>query len=174
VNEWTYPQLGQGPWAEHYTLRDEVDLSVELGVSRGTLRKAIAALIAEGMLVSIHGRGTFVAATSTLDQPLAQHLVTFSEDLMSRGIPFETEVLEREVIRPPERIASLLALPPDGAVFFIKRVRSVAQTPLILLHNYVVYDRCRGIEFVDFTRFRLFEVLEKQFGLKLDWGRRTF
>ncbi|MCZ7567388.1 MAG: GntR family transcriptional regulator [Ardenticatenaceae bacterium] len=174
IKEWIYQQIVQGHWPEHYKLPAEVDLAIQLGVSRGTVRKAIADLIAEGMLVSIHGRGTFVASTSTLEQSLAQHLVTFSEELMSRGISFETTVLERGVIRPPERIASLLALSPDGTVFSVKRVRSVAQTPLILLHNYVVYDRCRGIEFVDFTRYRLFEVLEKQCGLKLDWGRRTF
>lgn len=174
IKEWMYQQIVQGHWPEHYKLKSEVDLSNELGVSRGTVRKAISELIAEGMLVSIHGRGTFVASTSKLEQPLVEHLVTFSEDLIRRGIPFETEVLEQAVIAPSERVASLLSVPPGGKVFFIKRVRSVAQLPLIVLHNYVAHDRCPGIEQVDFTRHRLFEVLEEQFHLEIDWGRRTF
>jgi GntR family transcriptional regulator len=37
-----------------------------------------------------------------------------------------------------------------------------------------VHAHCPGIEQIDFTRYRLFEVLEGRYGLRLDWGRRTF
>lgn len=39
----------------------EVDLAHELGVARGTLRHALTALVDDGVLVSIRGRGYFVA-----------------------------------------------------------------------------------------------------------------
>jgi GntR family transcriptional regulator len=53
-------------------------------------------------------------------------------------------------------------------------VRLVGQEPLILLHNYVVCANCPGIETANFAKHRLFEVLEGRYGLRLDWGRRTF
>ncbi len=173
IKGWIQEQIRQEVWPEHYKLVNEIDLADGLGVSRGTVRRAISELINEGMLVRIHGRGTFVAS-KRLEQPLAERLVAFSEDLISRGIPFETQVLVQSVIQPSERIASLLSVRPGGKVFFLQRVRCVGQAPLILLHNYVVHAHCPGIEQIDFTRYRLFEVLEGRYGLRLDWGRRTF
>jgi DNA-binding GntR family transcriptional regulator len=173
IKAWIQEQIRQEIWPEHYKLVNEIDLADRLGVSRGTVRRAVSELIDEGMLVRIHGRGTFVASRR-LEQPLAERLVAFSEDLISRGIPFETCVLEQSVITPPERLASLLSVPEGEVVLFLKRVRLVGHEPLILLHNYVVYAHCPGIEQIDFTRYRLFEVLEGRYGLRLDWGRRTF
>ena len=173
VKTWMQHQIEQGIWPENYKLLNEIDLSNDIGVSRGTIRKAVSELIKEGLLVRIHGRGTFVASKH-LEQPLAERLVAFSEDLIEKGIPFETKVLEQSVIKPNARIASLLSITDGGDVFFLKRIRYVAHTPVVLLHNYIAYERCRGIENVDFTKFRLFQALEEQYGLVLDWGRRTF
>src|SRR5690606_18813072 len=112
-----------------------------LGVSRGTIRRAIGELIDEGLLVRVHGRGTFVARPK-LEQALADNLVTFSEDLITQGIPFETTVLEQTVASSSEQASALLQVGPDEKVFVLKRLRSVGGVPVILLHNYVVYARC--------------------------------
>lgn len=173
IKSWLRQQIVNGDWPEHYKLKAEADLALELQVSRGTIRKALAELMAEGLLVQTHGRGTFVAAR-VLEQPLAERLVTFSEDLISRGIPFETQVLVQKVISVPERVAQRLLLPPESPVFFLRRVRLVSGEPMILLHNYVVYGRCPAIEQIDFTHSRLFEALEKYFGLLIDYGHRSF
>lgn len=37
-------------------------LAADLGVSRGTLRRAVGALVRQGVLTQVHGRGTFVVA----------------------------------------------------------------------------------------------------------------
>ncbi|MCK6629938.1 MAG: GntR family transcriptional regulator [Anaerolineae bacterium] len=173
IKSWLRQQIVSGDWPEHYKLKAEADLALELQVSRGTIRKALAELIAEGLLVQTHGRGTFVAAR-VLEQPLAERLVTFSEDLISRGIPFETQVLEQKVIPVPERVVGRLLLPAESPVFFLKRVRLVNGEPMILLHNYVVYERCPTIEKIDFIHSRLFEALEEHFGLTIDYGHRSF
>jgi DNA-binding GntR family transcriptional regulator len=170
---WIRQQIESGSWPEHYQLKSEIDLSAELGVSRGTLRKAISDLIDAGLLIRLHGKGTFVASR-TLEQPLADNLISFSEDLIRKGLSFETRVLEQRLLRPPQEIASLLNLPANDEVFFLNRIRSVENLPIVALNNYVVAGRCRGIEAVDFTTSRLFEVLESQYGLDLSWGQRTF
>ena len=173
IERWIQQQIEQGHWPEHYKLVNEIDLARDLGVSRGTIRRAISELITEGMLVRIHGKGTFVAAKN-LEQPLAERLVAFSEALIERGIPYETQVLAQELITPNDQVVSLLSVPAESKVFYLERVRYVAQTPVIYLQNYVVATRCPGIEEVDFTTNRLFHVLETRYGLVLDWGRRTF
>lgn len=173
IERWIQQQIEQGYWPEHYKLVNEIDLANDLGVSRGTVRRAISDLINAGLLVRIHGKGTFVASKN-LEQPLAERLVAFSEALIEQGIPFETQVLAQCLIIPDSRVASLLSVPAGSEVFYLERVRYVAQEPVIYLHNYVVTRRCPGIEEIDFITHRLFQVLEGRYGLKLDWGRRTF
>ena len=173
ISSWMRQQITSGLWPEHYRLVSENDLAEELGVNRGTLRKAMAELIAEGLLITVHGRGTFVASLR-LEQPLAEGLVASSEDLIAKGIPFETRMISQAIIVPDQRLQSLLLLSATAQVFSLKRVRYLGQTPCILISDYLVYDRCRGIESADFGRNGLFKVLEEQFKLNLAWGRRTF
>jgi DNA-binding GntR family transcriptional regulator len=173
IVNWMREQISSGKWPEHFQLRSEIDLAQELGVNRGTLRNAIETLIGEGLLIRIHGKGTFVAA-KVLEQPLAESLTTFSESLIHQNIPFETEVLERRVLIPDSLISTLLALDNDMPVFYLKRVRRVNDKPIIFLKNYVNYSACPGIETVDFVENRLFDVLEKRYDLRIAWGRRYF
>ncbi len=166
-------QIARGVWPEHYKLKSETDLAAELGVNRGTIRNAFKTLIEEGLLVRIHGRGTFVRA-KTIEQPLADNFITFSEGLVLEDITYETRVLEQAIMSPDQRIASLLSVPVGAKVLFLKRIRSVGNEPLILLENYVSLSFCPGIEQTDFEHQTLFGTLEDQYDLKIDWGRRVF
>ncbi len=173
IREWMRQQITSGFWPEHYKLKSELDLAPELGVNRGTLRKALADLIDEGLLVTIHGRGTFVVS-KLLEQPLAEGLIAISEDLIRQGIPFETQVLDQRTIPVSQRVAGLLAISPDAKVFLLRRVRTIHGEPFTLIRNYLMHSRFPEILTIDFTRQRLFETLEKQFHLPLSWGQRTF
>lgn len=173
IRAWMVEQIESGAWPPRFKLKAEVDLAHDLDVSRGTVRKAIGDLIAEGLLTQIHGRGTFVAP-HVVEQPLADRLVTFSEDLISKGIPFETQVLNQAVIAARGKIAGRLNLIPGERAFYLKRVRLVGGERVIVLHNYVVYAMCPGIERANFTADRLFQVLEETYQLRLLRGERTF
>src|SRR5262249_31754466 len=109
-----------------------------------------------------------------LEQPLAEGLIAFSEDLIRKGIPFETRVLEQGVGQASQRVAALLAVPTNAEIFVLKRIRSVRQEPLALIHNYLLYERFPNIKDIDFTRQGLFATLENQFRTPLSWGQRTF
>lgn len=162
-----------GAWPHNYKLQAEADLAVNWDVSRGTMRKAIAELVDEGLLRRTHGRGTFVAS-ELLEQALANRMETFSEDLIRRGIPFSTDVLAQAIVAADERVAAWLKVPTGTALFLLKRVRYVEGEALIVLHNYVLPSRCIGIETLDFAQLRLFEALEERYQLDVRRGLRTF
>jgi DNA-binding GntR family transcriptional regulator len=173
IQEWMRKQIETGAWPEHYKLTAEDELSQRLTVNRGTLRKAIGGLIDEGLLVRVHGKGTFVASKH-LEQPLAESFVTFSEGLIGRSIPFRTSVIVSNLRKPDPVSASLLSLKAADDAFYMERVRYVDERPIILLHNTVVHSFCRGIEELDFSQERLFDVLENRYSLSIDWGQRNF
>lgn len=170
---WMRQEIAFGHWPVHYKLPAEDDLARALGVSRGTLRQAVQALIAERRLTQIQGKGTFVVSPEQIEEPLAEHLIAFSEDLILQGIPFRTEVLAQAVAAPEPRIAAFLGVAADH-VFHLRRRRFVDGVPIILTDNYVVRTLAPGIEREDFTEQRLFHCLERRYGLRLSWARRTF
>ncbi|MBB0245619.1 UTRA domain-containing protein [Streptomyces alkaliphilus] len=173
ISEHIRRHIAAGEWPAHYRLRSEPELAAEYGVSRGTIRRALATLIEEGLLRQVRGRGTFVTST-TIEPAIAQKLSTLSEDFAGQGVVTFTEVLECVLISPPRPVAALLDLPAEARVLRLVRLRSTVDGPVALLHNFVRADVAPGIERVDFTQSSLFGVLEDTYGLRIDTARRTF
>ena len=174
IGEWMLREITSGRWPVHYKLPAEDDLARALGVSRGTLRQAVQALIAERRLTQVQGKGTFVVSPEQIEEPLAEHLAAFSEELILQGIPFRTEVLAQAVRAPEPRIAAFLDLAAAAPVFHLRRRRFVDGVPIILTDNYVSRALAPGIEREDFTEQRLFQCLEVKLGFGLLLARRTF
>ena len=173
ISAWLRERIAGGEWPPHYRLKPEPELAAALGVSRGTLRRALATLIAEGALVQVRGKGTFV--TSTVVEPaIAQKLSSLSEDFADQGAPLSTEVLECRLLTPPAPVAALLDSPPDRPILHLARLRSITEGPVALLDNYVRTDLAPGLERTDFTDVTLFGALATRHGLHIATGRRTF
>lgn len=178
IKEGLSREIEAGVWPVHAKLPAEEELARQLGVNRGTLRKALKELIGEKKLVQIHGKGTFVAAGATeergVEGPLADSLVAFSEELMLQGIGFTTEVLGITRGVPEARIAAFLNLGMSAEAVSLLRRRSVDGAPIAWLENHVSAALCPGLESEDWTQQSLFQTLESRYKLRLAWARRTF
>ncbi|WNV83853.1 GntR family transcriptional regulator [Umezawaea sp. Da 62-37] len=64
-------RIAGGELAPGAPIPSEAELGVEFGLSRGTVRNAVAQLRAEGWIVSYHGKGSFVRAN--VDRPTHNH-----------------------------------------------------------------------------------------------------
>ena len=92
--------IAQGTLADRDAIPGERDLARMLGISRVTVRKAFADLVAEGVLVQRRGSGTFIAAkTSRIELPLSR-LTSFTEDMRLRGIETFSDWLDRSTALP--------------------------------------------------------------------------
>ena len=171
IADWMREQIRSESWPMGKKITPENELALNLNVSRGTVRSAIEQLIEDGLLVRSHGRGTYVAAP-IMAQPLTTGFITIAEDLNEKKIPFITEVLQQKIIIPPEDVRAGLQPAKNDKVFFLERVRVVNNCRVYYLRNYVAINRCEGIHKQDFTKNRLFSVLENIYSLELDWGRR--
>lgn len=94
VYRWMLGNITGGVWPPNLQLRAENDLAAELGVNRGTLRRALRRLADEGLLVQVHGKGTFVRG-KRLEGSLAQSLLSFAEALELQGSPTRHRCLRR-------------------------------------------------------------------------------
>ncbi|QUD88568.1 GntR family transcriptional regulator [Phenylobacterium montanum] len=120
--------------AAEEALPPERILAEQLGVSRITVRKALDALVSEGMLTRRQGAGTFVAAR--VEKSFSK-LTSFSEDMISRGRKPESAWLSRAAgsANPEESLA--LGIGPGSPVYRFNRIRFADGEPMALEYSTV-------------------------------------
>jgi DNA-binding GntR family transcriptional regulator len=164
-------RIVSGLWPPNFRLSSEPDLAVEFEVSRGTVRVAVQSLVEEGLLIRVHGRGTFVTAGS--EELLLARLESLSEMFMDLKKPFDVQVLKRGIVAGTPRIRRLLRMTRSEDMFQLRRRFVVESEPHALVENRLALATCPEITSVDFTSRTLFGSL-KAFGKTVAWGRRTF
>ena len=100
-------EITSGRWAVGEQLPNEAQLSARLGVSRGTVREAVRALVAQGMLETRQGSGTYVRSKADTARSLNRIRHTSLRDRLEMRAALEVEAA---------RLAAqvLLGLGPDA------------------------------------------------------------
>lgn len=109
-------EITSGRLAPDTRLPSEPELCVLYGTRRHSLRKALAALVAEGKLRVEHGRGTFVERAPLLNYVIGSR-TRFRENLMSQGLTASGETLAEMTIPASKRVASALGIEAEAPVF---------------------------------------------------------
>jgi GntR family transcriptional regulator len=136
-------------------LPPERDLAEELAVSRITVRKAIDALVDEGLLIRRQGAGTFVCAR--VEKNFAK-LTSFSEDMRARGRKPRSVWLNRAAGTVTPEEALTLRSSPGTPVYRFSRIRYADDAPMALEYATVLASCLPSVEAVESS---LYEALEK-------------
>ncbi|MDY7043176.1 GntR family transcriptional regulator [Virgibacillus sp. M23] len=137
-------------YQEHEKLPSERELCDMYDLSRITVRQALQELEREGYIYKLHGKGTFVSATS-YNQDLVK-LYSFTEEMQKMGKVPMTQVLSFEEIAVEERLATKMDIKPHDEVFQIIRLRLADNEPLMYETSYLPKKR-----FPNLTKAQLIE-----------------
>ncbi|MEH3048096.1 GntR family transcriptional regulator [Sphingomonas adhaesiva] len=126
-------------------LPSERELCADYGISRITVRRAIAALSDEGLLVPRRGAGTFVAKTAAATAAAApgrveksfSGLSSFTQDMLARGSRPSSRWLGRSQGQVTPEEALSLALSPGTPVYRFHRLRLADERPLAVEYSTV-------------------------------------
>lgn len=124
----------------------ERDLAADFNVSRITVRKALAGLVSEGLLLRRQGAGNFVSARVEKN---FSALTSFSEDMRARGRKPRSVWLKRSAgtVTPEEALA--LRLSPGTPVYRFHRLRFADDTPMALEFATIVATALPALDAVD-------------------------
>lgn len=128
-------RLSEGSWSTGDRLPSEPALAKELGVSRVSIRAALAQLESEGLVNRRRGSGTYVNSVRPLVRSLHHNLG--SDELITSGgrTPGISEISWRQVEANAE-IADRLAIEPGTPVVHLYRVRTSDGVPVTISHDY--------------------------------------
>lgn len=127
-------RIASGEWAAGEVVPPELALAREAGVAVGTARQAIGALVAEGLLVRLRGRGTYVASDAA-PMPMGRFYRFVEADTPAGeapGVLPRSTILERATVPVPDAAATALALQPGTPVLRLRRLRSTRAGPLLV------------------------------------------
>jgi GntR family transcriptional regulator len=147
----------------------ERQLSVDLGVSRLTLRAALDGLAREGYLVRKRGSGTYVQQPK-ISQQLT--MTSFSEDMRRRGMVPGSRTLSLTRELAGARLGRFLNVSPGDEIVVVKRLRladgvSMAIETLHVPAVVVPEVKPRDLE------GSFYELLRSRYGVEIASGSQT-
>jgi GntR family transcriptional regulator len=116
-------------------LPGEQALAAEHGVSRVTVRRALAELEKEGLITRRRGAGTFVVEGGS--KPIVADLSNVLANIVAMGRETAVRLLEFSYREPPAAVADALKLSPGQRTQFSVRVRLIDGQPFAHLTTHV-------------------------------------
>jgi GntR family transcriptional regulator len=163
IEDWLADAIASGLLKPGDRLPTEQELAAWLGVSRMTLRHALAELAQRGLVTRTVGRsgGTFVAEPK-LVQDLTV-LAGFSEQLRKYGLVAGARVLAATEIPASRAAAIALEIEVGEPVYEVRRLRLADGKPILIEHSLFPARHCPGL-LESRLDGSLYELLEQKYG----------
>jgi len=163
-------EIARSRWDPGFLLPPERALAEHFGVSRVTLRRALAELEREGVVTRTGARWT--VGSSPIGEP-PNVLMSFSEMAGTRGLRASAAVIGAGRRAATLDEADTLGLAPGAALFELERVRALDGIPILLDRSCLPASLVEGIEGTDFSSASLYGLLEDRYDVRPTRARFT-
>lgn len=163
-------KIEKGEYRFGQFIPSERELSAKYGVNRLTLRKAIALLVNEGLLIPKPGKGTYVNRPK-IDSAF-DTIQSTTPFLLDMGLTPSNRLIYSGRRKAGWKYSQIFHVSPDDDIFQLFRVRLGDGEPYILEYTYLPYDLIPEIEQYDFSIYSLYDIYGKH-GIQLAHDTQT-
>jgi GntR family transcriptional regulator len=153
-------EIARGQHAEGQLLPGEQKLAAALEVSRVTVRRALDALEADGLVERRPGSGTRVCGTGPRPA-MAADFTTLIPQVVQMGQDTTARLLSFSYGPPPAAVARAMELAPDARMQCAVRLRLVEGQPFSHLTTYVPEEIARNYTEAELATTPLYRLLER-------------
>lgn len=169
VKETLASRIAAGIYPVGGRLPSEAELARELGVGTATVKQAIGALAAAGVVTRRPSQGTYVASRPA--EPGAVPLRSFTESMRERGLRVHSRVLARTVEPASASVAWQLDCTAGDPVLHLRRLRLAQDRPVALEDLFFPLDVVPGLQPdqlpAEAVEGSFSQLLEERYGLAL-------
>ncbi|HFI0633625.1 TPA: trehalose operon repressor [Streptococcus suis] len=140
------------------------------GVSRDTVRKALAILTEGGLIQKVQGRGSMVLEQEILNFPVSG-LTSYKELTHSLKISTKTNVVSLDQIVVNSNLSHLTGFEPHSKVWKIVRTRSIDGKIAVVDTDYLAAEIVPNMT-AEIARGSIYEYLENQLDLDIAYAQK--
>ena len=155
-------QIVSRRWPPGSELPSEIELCRHFGVSRGTLRRALADLAGHGLLARKQGKGTFVADAKFEGSVLASYAY-YRSGAIAHDVG--SKVLRCEMRPPSAELRRIFSLRKGEAIYELQRIQFMHGVPITLAASFFPASLTPELEKHDLSKTQLYALLEAVYGL---------
>ena len=149
-------KIESGEYAPAMAIPSELELAETYETNRQTVRIATEALVNEGLLRRVPGRGVFVLGKK-MERDLV-YLEGFTQTMLNRKVQPSFKVIKK-MLRPAGGMYSLMFhIKPDDEIYYIKRLCYADNEPISLEEIYIPYYLVPKINGIDLSIFSVYDV----------------
>jgi len=163
-------KIEEGEYAPGMAIPSENDLAETYGINRLTVRSAIDALVHEGLLKRIQGKGVYV-----LGRKIERDLDTlggFTQTMIEKNAKPYTKTLVKSRRPAREKFSIIFSIMPQDELYYIKRLCFADEMPVSLEEVYIPVQIVPKLEGIDLSVFSLYEVYDF-YNIRLDHAFQT-
>lgn len=164
--------IEKGIIKENEKLPSENDLCKKYNLSRTVVRMAMNFLEKNGYIYRIQGKGSYVTSLKIYQN--RSYISKFYDDAKNFGkIPI-SKILSFKLINPNNYIKDKMNLFDNDKVVKLVWIRFGNSEPLIYETIYLNYSMVKGIEKLDLTSKKLYDIISEVYGIKKIYGKELF
>jgi GntR family transcriptional regulator len=163
----------RGKYQSGEQLALEKEMCEQYKVSRITIKRAVDALVSQGLVVKRRGSGTFIKSLKDEDVKelgMANQFSGFAATYRDRRV--ETDVLKFDIIHPDEAVAAKLQITTEDFVYDIVRVRKLDGEPVVIEYTKMPIQLIPGIK-KSVLETSIYAYIEKELKFKIQSAHRT-
>lgn len=159
--------------APNSKLPSERELALTYGVSRNTVRAALARLETAGVIYRRRGRGTFVANPSATPMDLSA-TYSFATQMRQQGKEPTTTVVYLRQFPADSYVVDHLHVPLGTPTYKLKRIRSADGIPMMIERTYLPADRFPHLTVAAIEQVGLYDTMQSQYGTAVKDAEEAF
>ncbi|HFI0231966.1 TPA: trehalose operon repressor [Streptococcus suis] len=152
------------------SLPTEQQLQEMYGVSRDTVRKALAMLTEGGLIQKVQGRGSMVLKQEILNFPVSG-LTSYQELTASLQLSSQTEVISLDLLTVNSSLASLTGFEPFSKVWKVVRTRSIDGKISVVDTDYLAVELVPDLT-IEIAEKSIYQYLEGSLGLDIAYAQK--